>query len=56
MCNCFDDVAETNKTSAVQSLRAAIQQAEGLGLVRTEDGTVITGAIETSDGIVLVKE
>ncbi|MDN4711626.1 hypothetical protein QYZ44_21585 [Vibrio parahaemolyticus] len=44
------------KPSIVESLREAIQQAEELGLVRTEDGTVITGAIETDDGIVLVKE
>ena len=43
-------------TSLVEKVRVAIQEAEELGLVRTEDGTVITGAIDTPDGIVLVKE
>ncbi|EJZ9093487.1 hypothetical protein OIX85_003898 [Vibrio parahaemolyticus] len=41
---------------ALFDLRDAIQQAEAFGLVRTEDGTPITGAIFTKTGIVLVKE
>ncbi|WPH64682.1 hypothetical protein [Vibrio phage vB_VpaP_SJSY21] len=41
----------------VMNLRDAIQEAEKWGLVRTEDGTVITGAIiDTDGGITLVKE
>ncbi len=47
--------AHTHSTP-IEALRVAIQKAEELGLVRTEDGTVITGAIDTPDGIVLVKE
>ncbi|EJL6536061.1 3'-5' exoribonuclease [Vibrio cholerae] len=45
----------TKPKSHVESMRIAIQSAEELGLVRTEDGTVITGAIETECGLVLVK-
>ncbi|HGF5096711.1 TPA: hypothetical protein ACF373_003854 [Vibrio parahaemolyticus] len=54
--NALANAKTMKKPSIVESLREAIQQAEELGLVRTEDGTVITGAIETDDGIVLVKE
>ncbi|WP_277871996.1 hypothetical protein [Enterovibrio norvegicus] len=41
---------------ALEALRQAIQDAEEFGLVRTEDGTVITGAMPSEDGIVLVRE
>lgn len=44
------------KPSVVELLRDAIQEAEALGVVRTEDGSAITGAIQTEDGIVLVRE
>lgn len=40
---------------ALEDLRAAIQNAEQFGLVRTENGTVITGAIESEHGIVLTE-
>lgn len=40
----------------LEALRAAIQDAEQFGLVRTEDGKVITGAVESEHGIVLVAE
>lgn len=40
----------------LEKLRDAIQQAEELGLVRTEDGTVITGAILGEFGVILTKE
>ena len=38
---------------ALEDLRTAIQNAEEFGLVRTEEGKVITGAIESDKGIVL---
>lgn len=38
---------------AVENLRVAIQDAEQFGLVRTEDDSVITGAIESGHGIIL---
>lgn len=41
---------------AVELLRAAIQEAEQFGLVRTEDGSVITGAMATEYGIMLVED
>ncbi|MBY8288655.1 hypothetical protein KW528_21610 [Vibrio fluvialis] len=40
----------------VEALRVAIQEAEKFGLVRTEDGSVITGAVATEHGIVLVED
>lgn len=40
----------------LDNLRTAIQEAEAMGLVRTEDGTPITGAVITNDGIVLTSE
>jgi len=40
---------------ALETLRQAIQEAEQFGLVRTETGQVITGAIETENGIVLTE-
>lgn len=43
-------------TDALEALRTAIQNAEQFGLVRTEGGTVITGAIESEHGIMLVTE
>ncbi|ELL9329711.1 hypothetical protein RX455_001464 [Vibrio fluvialis] len=44
------------KQKAMELLRDAIQNAEQFGLVRTESGQVITGAIDTENGIVLVEE
>ncbi|EJC6931189.1 hypothetical protein [Vibrio parahaemolyticus] len=41
---------------ALMRLREAIQEAEVFGLVRTESGQVITGAVITDDGVVLVEE
>ncbi|OXX29104.1 hypothetical protein [Vibrio sp. V08_P9A1T1] len=38
----------------LEALRTAIQDAEEFGLVRTENGTVITGAMESEHGIMLV--
>lgn len=49
-------VVAANKSCKLERLRDAIQGAEELGLVRTEDGTVITGAVKSDDGIVLVRE
>ena len=37
----------------LEKLRTAIQEAEEFGLVRTETGQVITGAIASPDGIIL---
>lgn len=39
----------------LENLRDAIQEAEQFGLVRTESGQVITGAVESEDGIVLTE-
>ncbi len=59
----FDDefhrdkfVEAVNQDCKLERLRNAIQDAEELGLVRTEEGMVITGAIESDSGIVLVSE
>ncbi|MFG0448334.1 hypothetical protein [Vibrio sp. YQ_11] len=41
--------------AALENLRDAIQQAEQFGLVRTESGQVITGAVSSDDGIVLTE-
>ncbi|WP_417585324.1 hypothetical protein [Nitrincola sp.] len=41
---------------AVEALREAIQEAEQFGLVRTEDGSVITGAVATEHGVMLVED
>lgn len=54
--NALANAKQMKQPSIVESVREAIQMAEELGQVRTEDGTVITGAIETATGIVLVKE
>lgn len=40
----------------LEKLRTAIQEAEEFGMVRTEDGKVITGAVATDSGIVLVED
>ncbi|CAH0528294.1 hypothetical protein CTH30272_01969 [Allocatenococcus thiocycli] len=45
-----------NKEQVLMRLREAIQEAEVFGLVRTESGQVITGAVITDDGVVLVEE
>ncbi|WP_256549390.1 hypothetical protein [Photobacterium sp. CCB-ST2H9] len=42
--------------NALEALRDAIQEAEAFGVVRTEDGTPITGAVSSEHGIVLVTE
>ncbi|EDL67447.1 MULTISPECIES: hypothetical protein [Pseudomonadota] len=51
---------ESNEIKTVQEaailLREAIQAAEEFGLVRTEDGQVITGAQLSEHGVILVKE
>jgi len=39
----------------LEALRQAIQDAEEFGLVRTEKGQVVTGAIFTSSGVVLTE-
>ena len=39
----------------LEDLRVAIQNAEALGLVRTQDGTVITGAIIENGSVVLTE-
>lgn len=39
----------------LEDLRLALQNAEQFGLVRTECGTVITGAIESEHGIILTE-
>ncbi|MCG6346705.1 hypothetical protein K6U40_14565 [Vibrio fluvialis] len=44
------------KQKALELLRDAIQNAEQFGLVRTESGQVITGAIDSEHGFVLVEE
>ena len=41
---------------ALEQLRKAIQNAEQFGLVRTESGQVITGAVESENGIVLTED
>ncbi|NOH68753.1 hypothetical protein [Vibrio rotiferianus] len=47
--------AETVQDATIL-LREAIQIAEQFGLVRTEDGAVITGALPSEHGVVLVRE
>ncbi|WP_187985129.1 hypothetical protein [Vibrio metschnikovii] len=49
-------MSDQEKAKAVEELRIAIQNAEQFGLVRTEDGSVITGAIATERGIMLVED
>lgn len=44
------------KQKALELLRDAIQNAEQFGLVRTESGQVITGAVDSENGITLVEE
>jgi hypothetical protein len=39
----------------LENIRLAIQEAENFGLVRTESGQVITGAIESPDGVILTE-
>jgi len=46
----------TEKNKALEDLRVAIQNAEQFGLVRTENGQVITGAIDSENGIVLTED
>ena len=46
----------TEKNKVLEDLRVAIQNAEQFGLVRTESGQVITGAIDSEDGIVLSED
>ncbi|WP_243032989.1 hypothetical protein [Vibrio cincinnatiensis] len=41
---------------ALETLRDAIQNAEQFGLVRTESGQLITGAIDSESGFVLIEE
>lgn len=46
--------AETVQEAAIQ-LREAIHAAEPFGLVRNEDGTVVTGALASELGVVLAR-
>lgn len=46
---------EMTITRAVMGLREAIQDAEPYGLVRTESGQALTGAIESEHGVVLTE-
>lgn len=39
----------------LEKLREAIQEVEEFGLARTESGQVITGAVESPDGIILTE-
>lgn len=47
---------EVTIEKAAEQLRVAIQVAEEFGLVRTLDGSVITGALSSEHGVMLVKE
>ncbi|MBV7264356.1 hypothetical protein KCG43_20300 [Photobacterium sp. WH24] len=47
---------QSEMDKALEALRVAIQNAEEYGLVRTEDGAVITGAVASENGFVLVRE
>ncbi|WP_419237937.1 hypothetical protein ACN08P_11290 [Photobacterium leiognathi subsp. mandapamensis] len=47
---------ELDEDKVLENLRDAIQDAEQFGLVRTQTGEVITGAVSTEHGIVLVGE
>lgn len=47
---------QTKLTNVTMIMREAIVAAEEFGLVRDENGSVITGAIESEHGVVLVKE
>ncbi len=42
--------------TVLENLRVAIQEAEAFGLVRTESGQVITGAVEAEGSVVLTEE
>jgi hypothetical protein len=44
-----------DKQKVLEQLRDAIQDAEQFGLVRTEDGTPITGVLDGPDGFTLVE-
>ncbi|ELE2164745.1 hypothetical protein RC856_001422 [Vibrio fluvialis] len=44
------------KQKALELLRNAIQNAEQFGLVRIENGQVITGAVDSENGFVLIEE
>ena len=44
------------KQEVLENLRDAIQQAEQFGLLRTENDEVITGAIDSIHGLILVRE
>ena len=45
----------TKSEEILENIRNAIQDAEQFGIVRTENGDVITGAILTADGVVLTE-
>jgi len=53
-----EDIIKRNKymDEVLENLRNAIQAAEQFGLLRTESGQVITGAVESKDGVVLTEE
>ncbi|MBJ4025538.1 hypothetical protein JGD41_23970, partial [Salmonella enterica subsp. enterica serovar Derby] len=50
------DAEQDRPANVTKNLREAIQAAEEFGLVRTEDGQVITGAQLSEHGVILVKE
>jgi len=45
-----------NMLDVLEELRSAIQAAEEFGLLRTESGDVITGAVRSDDGFVLTED
>ena len=45
-----------NEDKIIENLRIAIQDAEELGLVRTETGRVITGAVLVDGSVVLTED
>ncbi|WP_318515003.1 hypothetical protein [Photobacterium leiognathi] len=47
---------ELDEEKVLEQLRDAIQDAEQFGVVRTKTGEVITGAVITEHGVVLVDE
>ncbi|MDF5166538.1 hypothetical protein P3612_11085 [Vibrio parahaemolyticus] len=48
-------IKDNQLKAVLENLRDAIQQAEQFGLVRTESGQVITGAVSSDDEIVLTE-
>jgi hypothetical protein len=51
---CLDQVIQEKRKEVLLKLRQAIQDAEFYGLVRTENGLVILGALDSEYGFILV--